>query len=78
MQEKETSYDVKEACKALGITQNELATKLGLTNIAVSKWSTRKSVPLSAQKSIAMLFRIKELEKDLAVVKEFFALKDKI
>lgn len=46
----------RQRCRA-GLTQTELAEKLGLTNKAVSKWETGKAKPTTnALRKLAALF----------------------
>lgn len=40
-----TGTTIKKLREAKGITQNELAEKIGVTSKAVSKWETSKGLP---------------------------------
>jgi transcriptional regulator with XRE-family HTH domain len=40
---------VKKTCKELGITQKELAEKMGVNAITPSQWITKKNIPQWAE-----------------------------
>ena len=46
---------VKKTCKELGITQKELAEKLGVAEATVRNWSGGKETPLWAKKTFILL-----------------------
>jgi len=56
---------VKDVCKELGITQKELADRIGVAEQTVRGWSSGKEIPDWALKSFEMLI---ELEKNREVI----------
>ena len=46
---------VKETAKALGITQKELAEKIGVSDGTIRNWSAGKEIPIWAIKSMELL-----------------------
>ncbi len=54
---------VKETAKALGITQKELAERIGVSDGTIRNWSAGKKIPRWAGKSMVLLL---EQEKTLA------------
>ncbi len=56
---------VKKACKELGITQKELAERLGAAEQTVRNWASKDEVPLWAEKSCEYLLEINSLKSTL-------------
>ncbi|MCD4699779.1 MAG: helix-turn-helix domain-containing protein [Phycisphaerae bacterium] len=54
---------VKSTCQELGITQKELAERLGVTTSAISQWNT--DVPKMAQIALELLIENHRLNKDI-------------
>jgi transcriptional regulator with XRE-family HTH domain len=46
---------VKRVCKELGVTQKELAEKIGVAEQTVRGWSSGKELPAWAEKSFELL-----------------------
>lgn len=59
---------VKRACKELGITQKELAEKLGITPSAISQWGN--DVPKTTQVAIELIIENNQLKKDIKAILE--------
>lgn len=53
---------VKHACQELGITQKELAEKLGIHLTTVQKWVASNELPNNAIKSIELLIENEKLK----------------
>ena len=51
----EKTNPVKSTCQALGITQKELAERIGAAEATVRNWSAGKDIPQWAAKSMALL-----------------------
>ena len=54
---------VKKVCKELGITQKELAERIGVNDVTVRTWSSKGNVPEWAVKFMNLLLEKKECEK---------------
>ena len=54
--ENRTGQFISERRKAIGLTQKELAERLGVTNKAVSKWETGGGMP-----DVSMLKKLSEI-----------------
>ncbi len=61
---------VKEVCRELGITQKELAEKIGAAEATVRNWSAGKEVPTWAKKSIELLTENYKNKKIITTFKE--------
>jgi DNA-binding XRE family transcriptional regulator len=60
---------VKKTCRELGITQKELAIKVGVSNTTISDWNNyRTPIPKWAKNSMFMLVELKEFQ---AIKKSF-------
>jgi DNA-binding XRE family transcriptional regulator len=58
---------VKKTCRELGITQKELAEKIGVSQRTITNWSNEKSeMPLMASKLLTML----SIERDYIKLKQ--------
>ena len=62
---------VKATCRELGITQKELAKKLGIKEVTINKWSSNSDVPIQGDKAIILLLNYTSLKKDMHVVEMF-------
>jgi len=60
---------VKETCKELGITQKELAEKLGVSKPSVERWASTNEIPESSQKLIIFFIENEKLKKELNEIK---------
>ena len=66
---------VKKTCRELGITQKELAERLGTHLTTVQKWVASNELPNNVTKSIELLLEnedLKKLAKNLAWYKQLF------
>lgn len=62
---------IKQTCKELGLTQKELAERLGVKEVTINKWSSSGEVPTSGLKSIELLRENEKLKKQLSIVESF-------
>ncbi len=65
---------VKQICSELGITQKELAEKIGAAEATVRNWSAGKEVPLWAIKSFELLKKNKENQEIVSTVQKLVSL----
>jgi len=56
---------VKKTCKELGITQKELAERMGTHITTVQKWVASNELPNNSQKMIALLIENQNLKSKL-------------
>ncbi len=62
MENKEENL-VKKTCRELGITQKELAKRVGVSNTTISDWNNyRTPIPKWAENSMQMLIELKEFQ----------------
>ena len=61
---------IKQACSELGITQKELAERLGASEGTVRQWSS-KGTPKWAELFIKTILEKHDLEKELKASREF-------
>ncbi len=64
---------VNEVCDELGITQKELADKIGANSGTVKNWSSKNEVPLWAKKSIELLIENHHKDKFIDNFKEMLS-----
>ena len=67
---------VKATCRELGITQKELAEKLGTHLTTVQKWVSSNELPNSVIKSIELLLENEDLKSKLNKFKTAFNMID--
>ncbi|MEA1917405.1 MAG: helix-turn-helix domain-containing protein [Campylobacterota bacterium] len=67
---------VKTTCKELGITQKELAERLGTHLTTVQKWVASNELPNNATKSIQLLLENETLKTKLNKFKKAFEMID--
>lgn len=67
---------VKKVCKDLGITQKELAERLGTHLTTVQKWAASDELPKNALKSIELLVENEKLKDKLNKFQTAFNLID--
>jgi len=60
---------VKKTCKELGITQKELAERLGVSPASISDWA-KGNIPKMTQLALELLIKNKNLEYKLNIFKE--------
>jgi len=61
---------VKRVCKELGITQKELAERIGAAEATVRNWSAGKEVPKWALKSMELLLENKKNKEIIETLKK--------
>ena len=67
---------VKKVCKELGITQKELAERMGVNDVTVRNWSSKGNVPEWANKFINCLLEKRRCEEKLQKFLTAFQLLD--
>jgi len=68
---------VKITCKELGITQKELAERLGTHITTVQKWASSDELPNNAVKSIELLIENEKLKNKVELFENAFNMIDK-
>jgi len=68
---------VKATCRELGITQKELAERLGVNDSTVRKWASQAEPPEWGLKFLRLLLEKEKVEKQLSMFKDAFNLIDK-
>lgn len=63
-----TENIIKQTCQELGITQKELADRLGVSKPSVERWA-QGEVPEQAQKQIELLLENDNMRKELDELK---------
>jgi transcriptional regulator with XRE-family HTH domain len=54
---------VKKTCRELGITQKELAERIGVSRVSINEWANNKTpTPKWAEKTIKLLSEVEELQ----------------
>ncbi|MGP1450196.1 MAG: helix-turn-helix transcriptional regulator [Wolinella sp.] len=61
---------VKRACRELGITQKELAERMGVAKPTIERWAQSGEIPESGIKSLAFLMEIEELRAENSEIKQ--------
>jgi len=61
---------VKRTCKELGITQKELAERLGVSKPSVDRWASTGEIPESSKKLIKLLLENEKLSSELSELKQ--------
>jgi len=70
---------IKETCKALGITQKELAEKMGVAEGTVNRWASKPDeITEQAQKTLQLLLENNSLKANAGKVKTLFNLIEEI
>ena len=65
---------VKKVCKELGITQKELAERIGVDDGTVRKWSSSGKIPQWGENFIKIILEKKECEEKLQKFQTAFKL----
>ena len=60
---------VKKVCKELGITQKELAERLGVSKPTIERWASKGDIPENGIKMIEMFLENQKLKKELEEIK---------
>ena len=61
---------VKKVCKELGVTQKELAEKIGVAEGTVNRWSSKPDIiPEQSIKTINLLIENEKLKEQVKVLK---------
>jgi predicted transcriptional regulator len=53
---------VKKTCRELGITQKELAEKIGFSTTSIYKWSNGSKIPKNAIKTLDILTELQNIK----------------
>ena len=59
---------VKKVCKELGITQKELAERIGIPAGTVSRWASTDEIPKTAKVALELLLENKKLKEQTKVL----------
>ncbi len=62
---------VKKTCKELGVTQKELAERLGIPQSTVSGW-TKGDIPKMTQFALELLIENKDIKEKLNIFKKAY------
>ena len=69
---------VKKTCKELGITQKELAEKIGVHDVTVRNWTSKGNIPEIAKNFMILLVEKKELVNYVSKMKNFVNIFDEL
>ena|GEM_PF-1115732 len=61
---------VKKTCKELGITQKELAERIGVTPQALSRWSRGSTIPKNIEVLLETMMELYQFKKAIPQLKE--------
>jgi transcriptional regulator with XRE-family HTH domain len=75
MENKEENL-VKKTCRELGITQKELAEKIGVHNVTVRNWTSKGNIPEMAKNFMILLLEKKELINYVSKMQDFINIFD--
>ena len=56
---------VKKTCQELGITQKELAEKIGFSTTSLSKWSNGSKIPVNVIKTLELLLEFHDYKTNI-------------
>jgi len=62
---------VKRVCKELGITQKELAERIGIPAGTVSRWASTDEIPKTARVALELLLENKKLKDQTKILHLF-------
>lgn len=68
---------VKKTCQELGITQKELAERLGVNDGTPAQWSSKGNIPEMAQKFMEQLIENKTLKEQVKMFTDALNMLDK-
>jgi len=69
MKQNDIGNPVKETCKALGITQKELAERIGVSKPTIERWSAKGDIPENAIRHLELLIDYKRVKDELDEIK---------
>ena len=69
---------VKKTCKELGITQKELAERIGVHNVTVRNWTSKGNIPEMAKNMMILLVEKKELVNYVSKMRNFVNIFDEL
>ncbi len=69
---------IKQTCKMLGITQKELAERIGVSDSTVRHWNLNNEVPIIAKNFINIMIENIELKQRFKKVENFLLLIDEL
>jgi transcriptional regulator with XRE-family HTH domain len=69
---------VKATCKELGITQKELAERLGVNDGTPAQWSSKGNIPEMAQKFMELLIKYEKEKNEIDKVRKALQILDEM
>ena len=69
---------VKKVCKELGITQKELAERMGVNDVTVRNWSSKGNIPDWAIKFMDLLLEYEKVKEKADKAKQITILLDEL
>jgi len=69
---------VKKVCKELGITQKELAERMGVNDVTVRNWSSKGNIPDWAIKFMTLLLEYEKVKEKADKAKQIAILLDEL
>jgi transcriptional regulator with XRE-family HTH domain len=77
MENKEENL-VKKTCRELGITQKELAEKIGVHDVTVRNWTSKGKIPKIAKNFMELLLEKKELLNYVSQTQKYLQISEQI
>ncbi|EJF06522.1 putative transcriptional regulator [Thiovulum sp. ES] len=65
---------VKKTCRELGITQKELAKKIGVPNGTVNRWASTDDIPKMTVLALKLLMENRELKTGIEYITKGFSI----
>ena len=69
---------VKKVCKELGITQKELAERMGVNDVTVRNWSSKGNIPDWAKKFMNLLLEYEKVKEKADKAKQIAILLEEL
>jgi len=69
---------VKKVCKELGITQKELAERMGVNDVTIRNWSSKGNIPEWGMKFMTLLSEYKKIKDKAEKAKQVAILLDEL
>jgi len=69
---------VKKTCRELGITQKELAERIGTHDTTIAKWISNNNIPKSAKKTLELVLENNILQNRIKKIISAFQIIDEI